>query len=206
VDSKGGITSQGKKIDQVLVDGDEFFGTDPTVATKNLAANTVESVQVYEKKNENASASENETLQILNLKLKDDAKKGYFGKTTGASDLDRFYEGELLLNKFKGKQKISVFSLASNTPRSALNFGDAYKYGISDELNMMSGEDGVSFFFNNNNSAEGIPMTLKSGIYYSDQVSKNTKVTLNYTFNTQQVKTGTITSSQYFLTDQKPAK
>lgn len=50
VDQNGKITSQGKAVDQVLVDGDEFFGTDPTVATRNLGANTVESVQVYEKK------------------------------------------------------------------------------------------------------------------------------------------------------------
>ena len=52
VDEKGKITSQGKKVDQVLVDGDEFFGSDPTMATQNLNAKSVESVQVYEKKKE----------------------------------------------------------------------------------------------------------------------------------------------------------
>ncbi len=51
VNTDGSITSQGKEISQVLVDGDEFFGADPTMATKNLAAKGVESVQVYEKKN-----------------------------------------------------------------------------------------------------------------------------------------------------------
>jgi hypothetical protein len=46
VDKDGKITSQGKSISQVLVDGDEFFGSDPTIATKNLAAKGVESVKV----------------------------------------------------------------------------------------------------------------------------------------------------------------
>ena len=52
VDAKGKITVQGKEVSQVLVDGDEFFGSYPTIATKNLNANAVETVQVYEKKNE----------------------------------------------------------------------------------------------------------------------------------------------------------
>ena len=133
VDKEGKITSQGKEIGQVLVDGDEFFGSDPTIATKNLGAKGVESVQVYEKKNENAKEGEEETIQVLNLKLKDDAKKGYFGKVSGASDFGLenkkkpFYEGELLLNKFDKAQKISVFALGANTPRSNFKFGDMAK-------------------------------------------------------------------------------
>ncbi|HOZ81342.1 MAG TPA: carboxypeptidase-like regulatory domain-containing protein, partial [Bacteroidia bacterium] len=57
VDASGKITSQGKSIDKVLVDGDEFFGSDPTMATKNLAASSIESVQVYEKKSDDAANS-----------------------------------------------------------------------------------------------------------------------------------------------------
>ena len=38
VDENGAMTSQGQDIEQVLVDGDEFFGSDPTIATKNLGA------------------------------------------------------------------------------------------------------------------------------------------------------------------------
>jgi hypothetical protein len=110
VEDDGSITSQGKEISQVLVDGDEFFGSDPTIATKNLAANGVESVQVYEKKNEDAAAGEDDKIQVLDLKLKDEAKRGYFGKAAVASDLNQgaadeaFYESELLFNKFINTQ------------------------------------------------------------------------------------------------------
>ncbi|MFL5763396.1 MAG: TonB-dependent receptor [Bacteroidia bacterium] len=201
VDAEGKITSQGKEISQVLVDGDEFFGSDPTVATKNLAANGVESVQVYEKKNENAGDGAEETVQVMNLQLKDDAKKGYFGKLSAASDFQNFYEGEALANKFKGAQKVSVFALASNTPRSSLGWGDMYKYGLTNETNMQSDDDGNMYWFNNNDQNQGVPRTFKSGFYYNDKITKKTKLGVNYTYNNNElVKSGT-TRSQYFLQD-----
>lgn len=200
VDAKGKITTQGKEISKVLVDGDEFFGTDPTVATKNIAASGVESVQVYEKKDENATEG-SETVQIMNLKLKDEAKKGYFGKVSAASDFQNFHEGELLANKFNKTRKISVFALASNTPRSSLGWGDMYKYGLDNEMNTFSNEDGDTYWYSFNNKNNGIPKTLKSGIYYNDKISKKTKINFNYTYGDNTLKTKSTTRSQYFLSD-----
>ena len=51
VDKNGSITSQGREVNKVLVDGDEFFGSDPTIATKNLGAKSIESVEIYEEEN-----------------------------------------------------------------------------------------------------------------------------------------------------------
>ncbi|MBL7884770.1 MAG: outer membrane beta-barrel protein [Bacteroidia bacterium] len=200
VDASGKITSQGKEISQVLVDGDEFFGSDPTVATRNLAAQGVESVQVYEKKDENATEGGTETVQIMNLKLKDEAKKGYFGKVSGASDFQKFYEGELLANKFNKQQKISVFALGSNTPRSSLGWQDMYKYGLNNEMNSFDDGDGNTYFYNNN-SNNGIPRTLKSGIYYADKFGKNTKVNFNYSYSNNNLNTKSENRTQYFLAD-----
>jgi hypothetical protein len=196
VDQSGKITSQGRAIDQVLVDGDEFFGSDPTVATRNLQANGVESVQVFEKKDETNASGEN--LQVMNLKLKEDAKKGYFGKVTGGSDFQKFYEGQVLANKFKGSQKISVFAMGSNTPRSSFDWSDINKYGLESENEMAFREDG---FYMPQTETAGIPRTLKSGIYYSDRLSKKTKLNLNYTFNSNDMKAFGSSRSQYFLND-----
>ncbi len=201
VDAEGKITSQGKKVDQVLVDGDEFFGSDPTVATQNLNANTVESVQVYEKKNEQAADDGNETIQVMNLKLKEEAKKGYFGKLSAASDMQNFYEGEMLANKFNSKQKVSVFALGSNTPRSSLGWGDMYKYGLNNEMNMQGDEDGNMYWSERQNENAGIPRTLKAGIYYNNKISSKTKLSSNYSYNNNQLTSKSETVSQYFLTD-----
>ena len=135
VDAQGKITTQGKSVEQVLVDGDEFFGSDPTVATRNLNANSIDEIQVYDKKKENAGDGANENIKVINLKLKEDAKQGYFGKTSAAGDFKQFYEGDLLANKFKGKQKISVFGTESNTPKSGFSWDDMREYGLEYEKN-----------------------------------------------------------------------
>ncbi len=201
VDAAGKITAQGKEVNKVLVDGDEFFGTDPTMATKNLAANAVESVQVYEKKDENASAdnSAEETIKVMNLKLKDDAKKGYFGKATAASDFQNFYEGELLANRFRNKQKISVFALTSNTPKTGFGWGDMDKFGLNNEESYSWDEDNMTF--NGPDRGQGIPTTLNSGIYYNDKLNKRTKINANYSFKNNSLLTENEEKSQYFLPD-----
>lgn len=201
VDAQGKITSQGKEVSQVLVDGDEFFGADPTVATKNLAAGGVESVQVYEKKNENAGDGEEETTQVMNLKLKEDAKKGYFGKVSAATDAQKFYEGELLANKFKGSQKVSIFAIGSNTPKSGFGWQDMYKYGLDNEMNYEQGEDGTTYYFGNQNDKQGIPLTLKGGFYFNDKIGKKTKIGVNYTYNNTELRSISSTRSQFFLSD-----
>lgn len=203
VDKTGKITSQGKAVDKVLVDGDEFFGGDPTVATKNLAASSIESVQVYEKKSDDVanSSTGEETQKILNLKLKDEAKKGYFGKVSGASDFQKFYEGEVLANYFKNKLKISVFGLATNTPNSNFAWDDVFKYGLNNEFNRNEGEDGDMYMSMSYSQPQGIPQTLKTGFYFTDKISKNTKLNFNYSYNNSIINSKTSENSQYFLTD-----
>ena len=203
VDENGQITSQGKQISQVLVDGDEFFGADPTIATRNLGAKGVESVQIYEKEKENAKSGEDDKIQVLDLKLKEDAKKGYFGKISGASDFGLmentpFYETELLANKFKGKQKISVFLLSSNTPKSNFKWGDMNKFGLDNERNSSGMNDWNQ---RNTNNTSGVPKTLKAGVYYSDKIGKTGKIGFNYAYYNNELVAAGSSYSQYFLTD-----
>jgi hypothetical protein len=208
VDANGKITAQGKEVSKVLVDGDEFFGADPTMATKNLAANAVESVQVYEKKDENASAdnTSDETIKVMNLKLKDDAKKGYFGKISGAGGSDflpdrkDFYEGEFLANRFRNKQKISVFALGSNTPKTGFGWQDLDKYGLEDENDWSYDEDNNTWT-SSREQGQGVPQTLNGGIYYSDKLNKRTKINSNYSYKNNFLLTESDQKSQYFLTD-----
>ncbi len=188
VDKDGAITSQGKEITQVLVDGDEFFGSDPTIATKNLAAKGVESVKVYEKKSETASAGNDATVQVMDLRLKADAKKGYFGKISAASDFQNFHEGELLLNKFNGSQKISVFALGSTTPRNNVSRADMNKFGLDNGRG-------------NYSNIGGIPRTFSMGIFYSDKIGKKkqTKVGFNYSYYNYELTSSTASRSKYTL-------
>ena len=209
VDKDGKIMSQGQQINKVLVDGDEFFGTDPTIATKNLGAEGVETVAVYEKTDDETIGGSDQKIKVLDLRLKEDAKKGYFGRVSGASDLALtpldnyfgsrpFYEGELLLNKFNNKQKISIFALGSNTPRSNFGRGDMNKFGLSNESS-----GGRNFWQDNSGNTSGVPQTLKAGIYYSEKFGKkkNTELLMNYSYYNDRLDARSSSRSQYFLAD-----
>lgn len=211
VDKSGNITSQGREVNKVLVDGDEFFGSDPTIATKNLGAKSIESVEIYEEENTDSDETAEETIQVMDLKLKEDAKKGYFGRVSFATDfgttpnvdyLDNFFESEILFNRFNKDFKLSVFNLASNTPRANFGYGDIRKFGLSTSNGDFFNDNergwwGGSNQFNNN----GIPRTVKSGIFYSDKLNKKVKVGLNYTRNQTDLNARSSRNTNYTLID-----
>ena len=79
VDKDGTVKAQGEKVQKVLVDGKEFFGNDPKVATKNLPADAIDKVQVYDKLSDQAQLTgfdDGNSEKTINLKLKKDKKKG----------------------------------------------------------------------------------------------------------------------------------
>ena len=122
VDKNGNITAMGKKVERVLVDGEEFFGEDPGMAVKNLRADAVKEVQVFDKKSDQAEFTgidDGNTKKTINLKLKDEAKKGYFGKVdvaAGPSDqVSTRHNTNLMIGSFKANRKISGYVLNGNT-------------------------------------------------------------------------------------------
>jgi len=204
VDKEGKIKVHGQEISKVLVDGDEFFGKDPTIATKNLQADAIETVEVYEKEDDEHIGSDAK-INVLDLRLKEDAKKGYFGRLSLASDMglektqkDPFYEGKLLFNKFSSTQKIAVFAVASNTPNRGLSWNEMDEFGIGET------SEG-RFIFNSGNESfrGGIPQSIRSGIYFTDKIGRQKKIKIgaNYTFSNNQVVAVSNSKTQYFLSD-----
>ncbi len=199
VDKSGKIKVQGKDVDKVLVDGDEFFGTDPTIATKNLQAKQVENIQVYEQKNqETGDNADKEMLQIMNIQLKDEAKKGYFGKIYGGSDGKKFYETQILFNRFRDKQKISLFGMSGNTPGFNLSWTDMDKYGLDNEYDFFEEDDGMFRYYDNSDA--GIPQISKGGAYYNNKWNK-AKLNANYSVYQNILTVQQSEYSQYFLND-----
>ena len=82
----GTVKAQGQNVNKVLVDGKEFFGNDPKMATKNLPADAVDKVQVYDKLSDQAQMTgfdDGNSEKTINLKLKKDKKKGRLWKSYG---------------------------------------------------------------------------------------------------------------------------
>lgn len=117
IDPEGKITVNGKEVNEVLVDGKRFFGSDGKVALQNLPAEIIDKVQVSDTKTEKEKmtgrpASGNNAS--INLTLEDGKNKGLFGKVVGGYGSDERYESSGLLNYFKDDLKISVLAASNN--------------------------------------------------------------------------------------------
>lgn len=176
VDKDGNVTAQGEKIEKVLVDGEEFFGDDPTMATKNLQADAIDKVQVFDKKSDQAVFSgidDGTKTKTLNLTLKEDKKKGYFGKIELAAGPLNRWNNNIMANSFKSKRKLSVFGIMSSTGKTGLDWSEREKYGSGS--NMEYNSDGGYFMWNGSNDdfengnyyGKGIPIAWNTGVQYS---------------------------------------
>ncbi len=83
IDKNGNVTMQGQKVDKIYLDGKEFFLDDPRTATQNLPADIVDQIEAFDSQTERAKLTgiaETTGTKSLNIKLKKNRKKGYFGK------------------------------------------------------------------------------------------------------------------------------
>jgi hypothetical protein len=127
VEKDGTVKAQGENVQKVYVDGKEFFGNDPKLATKNLSADMVESVQVYDDMSEQAKFTkidDGSRSKAINIKLKKDKKNGMFGRATAGYGTNDRYDASLNLNRFKGDRQISVIGAANNVNKQGFAFSD----------------------------------------------------------------------------------
>lgn len=179
VDASGKITAQGKTVEKMLVDGEEFFGDDPKLVSRNIRSDMVDKIQVYEKKSDKAEKTgidDGVRKQTINVKLKEEAKRGIFGKVDAGGGSNKFYLGQGFLNYFDQSFRVSAYLIASNTGKTGLNGQEASSVG---------GDDNGSGSF----EGEGIPKSLSTGFQYSDK-TKNKKQSwrINYQYNQSNVE------------------
>jgi len=203
VDKNGQITAHGEKVQKVLVDGEEFFSDDPTVAIKNLQAIAVDKVQVYDKENDQSQAtgiSDGKKEKVVNLKLKEEYKKGMFGKVKAAGGLPGWYENEAMINAFKSKRKITGYIIQSNTNRNKLDWEEQQSFGSSS--NMTYSYDGSLTYYSNeeDGSNQGLPTNLSMGGHFSDKFKADKHhISINLTSNTQVRRGVTSTNTRQLL-------
>ena len=127
VDKDGNVKSQGEDIQKVYVNGKEFFGNDPKLATKNLTADMVESIQVFDDMSDQAKFTkidDGSRSKTINIQLKKDKNKGVFGRALVAGGTDGRYEGNLSFNKFNNDKRISVLFNGNNINKQGFSFSD----------------------------------------------------------------------------------
>src|SRR5690606_2761877 len=93
-------------------------------------------------------------IQTINVKLKEDAKNGSFGKAELAGGLGNdkeYYMGKLAYNKFKGSFKLGAYLMGSTDGKFSLSWQEQEKFNMSGTESGMTGDGG---FFMVRNSDE----------------------------------------------------
>lgn len=118
VDESGNYTVNGKPVSQILVDGKEFFGNNKDVVLKNLPADVVDKIKAYDKKSDLARITgidDGEEKTVLDLTIKKEKKKGWFGNVDAGAGTHERYSGRAMVNRFVGQDKYSLLGNTGNT-------------------------------------------------------------------------------------------
>lgn len=159
VQSDGTIRSQGEVVQNVLVDGKTFFGQDPKIATRNLPADVVDKVQVFDKKSDAATFTgidDGQEEKTINLQLKEDAKAGWFGNISAGGGTENRYEGKGNTNRFTPGSQLSILGAANNTNQQAFSIDD-YITMMGGLSNLMSGGGGGRIRLTLDDNTFGLP-------------------------------------------------
>lgn len=215
VEKDGTIKAQGETVSKVLVDGKEFFGNDPKIATKNLPADAVDKVQVYDKQSDQAQLTgfeDGNYEKTINLKLKKDKKKGMFGKVNvGAGNKER-YEGKFNVNSFKGARQFSAIGMGNNTNAEGFSFMDILNFtgemarmqrgGGGGNINInISSQEASAMGMNGGNRNSGINTAWGGGLNYNNIIGNKLDFQSNYFYNRYNPNTESHIQRQYVLPD-----
>jgi hypothetical protein len=197
----GQIQAQGEQVQKILVDGREFFGSDPSIALRNLPADAIDRVEVLDQRSDQSRLTgfdDGSYTKTINIILRSDKKNGSFGRTYAGYGNDDRYAAGGSVNFFKGDQRISVLGLFNNINQQ--NFSSQDLAGLTANASAGAGRGGAMGGMGgggfgggqwggggNNNflvgNSGGIVTTNAMGLNYSDKWGKKVNVTGSYFFN-----------------------
>lgn len=201
VDKDGNVVAQGEQVQKVTVDGRRFFGNNTKVATQNLNADAVKKVQFFDDKSEQSKLTgvqDGVREKTMNVELKEEAKKGGFGKITAAAGTDNRWNTSGLFNRFDKVNQFSILGYGNNINRSGLSWDDKQEFqgsggnfGAWTDFGFNVG--GMTFiYFNGGDNEESFDIPWND---LSTGYSNNQAVGANYNFQKKKVEF----SSNYFF-------
>ena len=175
----GTIRAQGEEVQKVLVEDKEFFGGDPSIATRNLPANMVEKVQVYDKASdmkEFTGMEDGEDIKTINLDLKQEAEKGYFGHLTGGYGSEQRYDGDVSVNRFGPATQVSFLGNINNVNEQNFSIKDIFS--LLGGLERMGGN--IAIMGDVLAERDGLSETASVGVNVNRDFGENTSAHASY--------------------------
>jgi outer membrane beta-barrel protein/carboxypeptidase family protein len=203
VDKQGTVTAQGEQVRKVTIDGRDFFGDDATAALRNLPAEIIDKMQVFDRLSDQAQFTgfdDGSTLKALNIVTKANMRNGQFGRIYAGYGTDDRYAAGGNVSFFKDNRRISLVGNFNNINQQ--NFASQDLLGVTSGGGNRGGFGGFGSrqgnrgggnkagggnFSNQSNflvgQQSGITKTNAAGINYSDLWGKKITVTGSYFFN-----------------------
>jgi len=151
VDEAGNMKALGEDVVNVRVDGKEFFGKDPKVATKNLPADAIMKVQIYDKKSDESEftgVDDGIRERTINLLLNEDHKQGYFGSVEAGIGTDTRYSADGKIYRFSEKLQSALLGMANNINEFGYTGNHGKEWGTSVEGENQSMAGGLNLSYN----------------------------------------------------------
>jgi hypothetical protein len=194
VDNDGTIRAQGEKVQRMTVDGKNFFGSDPKIASKNLPADVVSKIQVYDRKSDQAVFSgidDGQREKTINLELKEEKRKGAFGILNGGVGNDKRFQAKASINKFSKTRQVSFLGMANNVNQQGFGIEEYMNFNGNSQQMMTGGQVRIELGEENNN---GVPMSFGNrpnglmssyagGLNYNKDVNKKIELNSSYFYN-----------------------
>ena len=205
----GTVQAQGEQVQKVLVDGKEFFDGDVNLAIKNLPSDIIASIEVFDKKSEQAEFTgfdDGEEVKTINIVTKGGFKQGTFGEVSAGYGTDNRYKVNGNINFFNDDRRISVLGMSNNVNQQ--NFSQEDLAGVMSagasgkgrggrgRKNASGGGGNASNFMVG--SLGGVTSANGLGLNYVDQWGEKLKVTGSYFFNQSDNLTRQQTEREYF--------
>ncbi len=203
--NNGTVEAHGEQVKKVLVDGKEFFGDDVTTAIKNLPAEVIDRVEVFNKLSDQAEFSgvdDGEGYKALNFVTRNRMDRGSFGKFYAGYGFNDKYNLGGNINLFNSKRRFSIIGMANNVNQQ--NFATDDILGVmgastSDGGGQRRGGSGVSNFSVPDRS--GVATVYSLGVNYSEKFNEKLKLDASYFFNYTQRETRSFTDRTYYMSE-----
>jgi outer membrane receptor protein involved in Fe transport len=195
VETDGTVRAQGEQVQRVTVDGREFFGRDPKLATRNLPADAVEKVQVFDRKSDQAQFTgidDGQREKTINLELKEEKRKGAFGNLMGGYGSDDRFQATASVNKFSKGKQLSFLGMGNNINEQGFSIGDFMNFSGGAQAMMSGGAFNININSNGGGGGpspnfggrqSGIMTNYAGGLNFNRDLNKDTKLTSSYFYN-----------------------
>ncbi|HET9744752.1 MAG TPA: outer membrane beta-barrel protein [Chitinophagaceae bacterium] len=220
----GQVKVGGEQVRKVTVDGRDFFGDDASATLRNLPAEIVDKIQVFDRLSDQAQftgVDDGSAAKSINIVTKPNMRNGQFGRFFAGYGTDNHYLAGGNMSYFKNNSRVSIVALTNDVNQQ--NFAEIDLLGATggggggfggggNFRGQGGGRQGGGGFGGGGNfggggfggggflvgQQPGVSKTNSIGINYNDKWGRKLDVSGSYFFNSRRTINSEDVAREYF--------